>query len=351
MSRYEFTRARCSGVARERETTMLMMIFTLILFAPRMSSHSPSDTASKKRGGAQISEDVRGVIIHMSKRCRMQPRDIAPLIPNPRMDGSAICERSVWRVLTRDRVYGSVGAIPQRPRARKMAEGDARSMLVIVKARPFLYVDEIARELAVRCGTLYKASLCYAELRRRGYSLKVLRRKAAQRNEYKRYQYWGTIGEIMDHSWQLCFADEVGQDERGSRRRRGWAPEGEPSEMTELLHRGKHISALALYGFAGFIDFDWVEGGFSAEDFLHAVEFTIVPHLQRYDPANPRPNSIFVLVCVFCAVHCFSARPDCWIIPLPGQLRNSQDVRGRAALLGGGSCGSEAGLSCAVRPH
>ena len=56
----------------------------------------------------------------------------------------------------------SVGAIPPRPHTRKMPEGDARSMIVIVKARPFLYMDELARELAVRCGTSYKAPLCYS---------------------------------------------------------------------------------------------------------------------------------------------------------------------------------------------
>ena len=140
---------------------MCIMLVILIFFSVRLPSTSPSVAVSRKRGGAPISEGLRGVIIHMSKRYRMQPKDIAPLIPNPQMDGSSICERSVWRVIARVRVYGSVGAIPPRPRTRKMSEGDARSMLVIVKARPFLYVDEIARELAVRCGTLYKASLCY----------------------------------------------------------------------------------------------------------------------------------------------------------------------------------------------
>jgi hypothetical protein len=109
------------------------------------------------------------------------------------------------------------------------------------------------------------------------------------------------------------------------------------------------MTELALYGYAGFIDFDRVESGFIAGDFLHDVEFTIVPRLQRNDPANPCPNSIlrwcvrFVLCCV-----CL-ARPGDWNNPLPGQLRNPQDVR--AALHGGGSCGSEAGISYAVCPH
>ena len=88
---------------------MCIMLVILIFLSVRLPSTSPSDAVSRKRGGAPISEGVRGVIIHMSKRSRMQPKDIAPLIPNPRMDGSAICERSVWRVIARERVYGSVG--------------------------------------------------------------------------------------------------------------------------------------------------------------------------------------------------------------------------------------------------
>ena len=88
---------------------MCIMLVVLIFLSARLPSTSPSDAVSRKRGGAPISEGVRGVIIHMSKRSRMQPKDIAPLIPNPRMDGSAICERSVWRAIARDRVYGSVG--------------------------------------------------------------------------------------------------------------------------------------------------------------------------------------------------------------------------------------------------
>ena len=93
------------------------------------------------------------------------------------------------------------------------------------------------------------------------------------------------------HPSQLVFADEVGQDGRGSRRRRGWGPVGSDVEITEFLTRGKHISILALYGYAGFIDFDFLEGGFKADDFMSAVEFMIIPHLRPY----PEDGSILVL--------------------------------------------------------
>jgi hypothetical protein len=87
----------------------------------------------------------------------------------------------------------------------------------------------------------------------------------------------------------------VGQDGRGSQRRRGWGPKGEDIVITEYLNRGKHISMLALYGYGGFMAFDWKEGGYDGDAFLSAVEHTIFPHLQRYVKTNPKPNSIFII--------------------------------------------------------
>ena len=72
-------------------------------------------------------------------------------------------------------------------------------------------------------------------------------------------------------------------------------PKGEDIVITEYLNRGKHISVLALYGYKGFMAFDWKEGGYDGDAFLSAMEFTICPHLQRYVKGDPRPNSIFVL--------------------------------------------------------
>jgi hypothetical protein len=81
----------------------------------------------------------------------------------------------------------------------------------------------------------------------------------------------------------------VGQDGRESRRRRGWGKVGAGCDITKFLNRGKHIYNLALYGITGFINFDRMEGGYSAEDFLAAVEFMIIPDLRPY----PQDNSIF----------------------------------------------------------
>jgi len=172
-----------------------------------------------------------------------------------------------------------------------MAEPHVEMLIEIVTRTPWLFLDEIAEELEKRCHVSYLSGYCYTMLKSRGYSLQVMRRVARQRDESQRFRYFLALSRIMMRPSQLVFADEVGQDGRGSRRRRGWGAVGGGVDITEFLNRGKHISILALYGIGGFIDFDHKEGGYSAEDFMDAVKFMIIPHLRPY----PQDNSIFVL--------------------------------------------------------
>ena len=45
-----------------------------------------------------------------------------------------------------------------------------------------------------------------------------------------------------------------------------------------------------MFAYSGFIDWHMVEKGYSAEEFLFAVQYHVVPHLNAY----PLPNSILV---------------------------------------------------------
>ena len=247
--------------------------------------------------GNKLSRHVKEVIVHMHEHCGLSAPKIAPLIPSPRSleAGASVAVSVVYKVLAHKATYGNVFEKPRKAVDRKMTKKHARMLICVITERPFLYLDEIARELETFSGVLYSSKLCYTELRRRKYSLKAMRRRAAQRNDFLRFKYWEEMSDLMVHPWQVCFIDEVGQDGRGSRRRRGWGPVGEDVVISEYLNRGKHISMLALYGYEGFLSFDHLEGGYKADDFLAAVKFCVVPFLQPYDKANPRPNSILVL--------------------------------------------------------
>ena len=221
----------------------------------------------------------------------LTPEEIAPLILSPRKVSSGVDVRTVRAVLDYFDVYHHVEDTLPAPHALKMLAPHTEMLIEIVKSTPWLFLDEISAELETRCHVKYLPGYCCAMLKRRGYSLQVMRRIARQRDEKQRFRYFLALSRIMMRPSQLVFADEVGQDGRGSRRRRGWAEVGAGCDITEFLNRGKHISILALYGITGFIDFDHKEGGYSAEDFISAVEFMIIPHLRPY----PQDNSIFVL--------------------------------------------------------
>ena len=234
---------------------------------------------------------TRKTIVHQHFVLGMSPEEIAPLIPSPRSDTGGLSIKAVKSVIDFFDLYHHVEDIPRAPRVRTMLERHAEIMIEIAENTPYLYLDELADALQLRCHFPYRPGLCYAELRRRGLSLQVMSRKALQRNEFNRFLYWSAILEEMQFPAQLVFADETGQDNRANRRRRGWGPVGARVKIPEFLNRGKHISILALFGYSGFIDFDYVEGGYSAEDFLLAVEFMIIPHLNPY----PAQNSILIL--------------------------------------------------------
>ena len=245
---------------------------------------------SGKYGGPPLSTESKKQIIHMFFNMLMTPEEIAPLVESPRNPARGVDVRVVTGVLGFFDIHHHDEVI-RTPRTLRMPDRHIDVLVEIVQGTPWLYLDEIADELDARCHVKYLPGLCCAMLKRRGHSLQVMRRIARQRDESKRFRYFLALSKVLMRPSQLVFADEVGQDGRGSRRRRGWGEVGAGCDIREFLNRGKHISILALYGITGFIDFDYKEGGYSAEDFMDAVEFMIIPHLQPY----PQDNSIFVL--------------------------------------------------------
>ena len=121
---------------------------------------------------------------------------------------------------------------------------------------------------------------------------KVMIRKALQRDDADRAAYSLEIEGLDPTPEMMCFFDETGVDGRTERRSRGWALKGRKATITELLHNGQHYSVLALYGITGFIDHDFVEGGYTADDVLTAFEWMIVPHLGNY--LRREPNSVII---------------------------------------------------------
>ncbi len=245
---------------------------------------------SSTRGGSYLHPEQKKVIVHMYVNLDKTPEDIAVQIPSPRKNAplTVRCVRNVLSSWARD---GHVERPTRKKRKRKMDDAHVAILLQIVEEDPWQFLDEIAASLQARCGTAYLPKLCWVEVTRNGLTLKKMRERAAQRDEYKRHLYFTAVGEICSHPSQLVFADETAHDERTLRRKRGWGLRGVRVEVTSPLIHGRHVSVLALYGYGGFIDFSLRDGGFNASDFMWAVEHMIIPHLQPY----PAPQSILVL--------------------------------------------------------
>ena len=86
------------------------------------------------------------------------------------------------------------------------------------------------------------------------------------------------------------FIDKTSKDGRTLRRSHVRSLTGAEIQQRGTILRGRRISILGVFTVSGFIDWHMVERGYSAEEFLYAVEYHVLPHLNTY----PAPNSILV---------------------------------------------------------
>jgi len=130
----------------------------------------------------------------------------------------------------------------------------------------------------------------FRQLKVDGFSLKKMRKFASERDEAERNVYWAEMTQLVWFPGQLVFIDETSKDGRTLRRSHGRSLTGAEIQQRETILRGRRISILGVFTVSGFIDWHMVERGYSAEEFLYAVEYHVLPHLNTY----PAPNSILV---------------------------------------------------------
>ena len=165
---------------------------------------------------------------------------------------------------------------------------------MILQRDPWLYLDEIVERLnthpcVVNCRA-YNINHIGRQLAVDGFSLKKMRKFASEQDEIERLAYWQAMTALVLYPAQLVFIDETSKDGRTLRRSHGRSLSGQRIVQRETILRGRRISVLGVFAYSGFIDWHMVEKGYSAEEFLFAVQYHVVPHLNAY----PLPNSILV---------------------------------------------------------
>lgn len=90
---------------------------------------------------------------------------------------------------------------------------------------------------------------------------------------------------------QLVFMDETSKDGRSAFRLHAWSQHGLPAVVLLPFSRGKCVSVLAAFSYAGFSSWAYNTGTFTWQTFYEAFTTHILPSLNPF----PMPNSIFIL--------------------------------------------------------
>lgn len=191
-------------------------------------------------------------------------------------------------------MHGQIGGSSARRPSTEYIAAEHRAVLyIIVHADPWLYLDEIVQRLndhPMVLTRIYKLHHVFRQLALDGFSLTKMRKFAAEKDERLRTRYWEVMTQEVWFPEQLVFIDETSKDGRTLRRSHGRSLKGTRIEQRETIMRGRRISVLGVLATTGFLDFHWVVKGYSAEEFLYAVEYHVLPHLNEY----PQHNSILV---------------------------------------------------------
>ena len=159
----------------------------------------PSKMHSKgSYGGRPLSKFERRSIVHLYYNVDLSPNEIAPLIKSPRRRGGISVQAVKKTIEFFDKHHHVDGRRRGGRSKRPMKEEHANHLVSIVKESPWLYLDEISKDLRLLCGVTYSPNYCFLELKRRGYTLKVMKQRARQRDEEKRMQYWMAIFDLME---------------------------------------------------------------------------------------------------------------------------------------------------------
>jgi transposase len=189
-------------------------------------------------------------------------------------------------------------------------ERDNAELDKIICDKPYLYLDEIQKEMMNACNQkVWHTSTLWRQLRRRGYTLQKAVFRARQRSEEERLRFMSRLESNTMHPRQYIVIDEAHKSTNEARRNRAWSLKGVTPVLDAFFDRGlgKRYTLIAAADINGFVfdaceiiereqsadDNDPNRGTVDAEKFEDYVEHTLVPNLGDY--ALDEPHSIVIL--------------------------------------------------------
>ncbi|KAK1837704.1 hypothetical protein CCHR01_19672 [Colletotrichum chrysophilum] len=154
--------------------------------------------------------------------------------------------------------------------------------------KPDLYRDEMVIFLSDEFDTLVTASSISRALASAGWSKKVARRVAQERNADLRDFYLHELSAFR--CYHLVFVDESGCGKRAGFRRTGWSPLGVTPEQVARFHRDRRYQILPAYAQDGVVHSRIFQGSTDSDVFGDFIE-----ELLHFCGRWPEPKSVIIM--------------------------------------------------------
>jgi transposase len=208
----------------------------------------------------------------------------------PQMADAAGCsERSIKRHRSNLRCFGTTKA-PHNGvgRRRSITPSMLQALKQHLLEKPGLYLDEMVVFLWDEFEAVVTAMSISRALRSTGWSKKVARSVAKQRNADLRDFYLHNLS--ASPSYQLVYVDESGCDQRIGFRRTGWSPLGLAPVQVARFHRERRYQILPAYAQDGIVLSRIFQGSTDSSVFEDFIE-QLLAHCGRW----PEPKSVLVM--------------------------------------------------------
>jgi transposase len=216
----------------------------------------------------RISRDLKIAAINLYERELIPLDDILNCI--------GFSRRTFFRILALWRSTGDVvkHTYGLRGRPRLLVFDDLQYLLRLVRHRPDWFLDELIDLLRENRFVSVHFATIHRELERAGYSVKKLKRIAAERSEEKRSAFVYRMGQYTPD--QMGFPDETSKDEKTPGRRRGRAKKGKRAKRRQVFVRGHRLSGTGLLTIDGMVASTVVEGSMTTDSLREFLEEDVV---------------------------------------------------------------------------
>jgi transposase len=204
-------------------------------------------------------------------------------------DVAGCSKRSIKSIRSNLRYFGTTKApLNGSGRRRSITPPMLRALQQRLLEKPGLCLDEMALFLWDEFETIVTAMSISRALKSIGWSKKVARSVAKERNTDLRDYYLYNLSAFQ--SYQLVYVDESGCDKRIGFRRTGWSPLGVAPVQVARFHRERRYQILPAYAQDGIVLARVFQGSTDSSVFEDFIE-QLLAHCGRW----PEPKSVLVM--------------------------------------------------------